>query len=156
LHDALPILEQAEEIADIAMTNMPVEHYGYYTLLEPYISAYYEVGAKDKARKLFKDVAKKYQENLAYYAGLSENEQMKTIEEIVSDMERYRGIVDVVVEYDDELGEKEQLTFNNYIKLFSRLGGSEMEEPDDDITDILPEVDTTMLPEEDSLVPPLD
>src|SRR5690606_2534657 len=40
-------LEQAEEIADIAMTNMPVEHYGYYTLLEPYISAYYEVGAKD-------------------------------------------------------------------------------------------------------------
>ena len=62
-------LDKAEEIADLAMEKMPVDTFGFYTLLEPYIVAYYEVGNKDKARKLFKDVAKKYQENLVYYSG---------------------------------------------------------------------------------------
>jgi hypothetical protein len=41
-------LDKAEEIADIAMDQMPVDYFGYYTLLEPYISAYYEVGNKKK------------------------------------------------------------------------------------------------------------
>ena len=46
------------------MEKMPVDDFGYYTLLEPYITAYYEVEAIDKARKLYKDVSKKYQEKL--------------------------------------------------------------------------------------------
>ena len=52
-------LNEAEEVADIAMTNMPVEYFGFYTLLEPYISGYYEVGNKEKAQQLFKEVANK-------------------------------------------------------------------------------------------------
>ena len=46
-------LDKAEEIADLAMLKMPVDEFGYYTLLEPYINAYFEVGNKDKARDLF-------------------------------------------------------------------------------------------------------
>lgn len=37
---------------------MPVRHFEYYTLLEPYISAYYEVEKQDKARNLYLEVAK--------------------------------------------------------------------------------------------------
>ncbi|MEM1001830.1 MAG: DUF2723 domain-containing protein, partial [Bacteroidota bacterium] len=43
-------LDKAEEIADLAMEKMPVDKFGYYTLLEPYINAYYEVGNVEKAR----------------------------------------------------------------------------------------------------------
>ncbi len=56
-----------KNIADLAMEKMPVDKFGFYTLLEPYISAYYEIGKVEKGRKLYKDVTKKYQENLVYY-----------------------------------------------------------------------------------------
>jgi hypothetical protein len=114
-------LKKAEEVADIAMQNMPVEYYGYYTLLEPYISAYYEVEANDKAQKLFKDVAKKYQENLTYYSKLDAEEQRRVFEEIYTDIERYKSIVDVVIEYDKDFGAQEAKTFSNFLNLFKHF-----------------------------------
>ena len=82
------------------MKNMPVDKFGYYTLLEPYISAYYEVGNQEKARQLFKDVAVKYQENLKYYSTLTRDNQDNNFTEILTDIERYKALVDVLVEYD--------------------------------------------------------
>ena len=51
-------VEKAEEIADLAMEKMPVDVFGYYTLLEPYISAYYELNSTSKARQLFIEVSR--------------------------------------------------------------------------------------------------
>ena len=71
-------LEKAEEVADLAMATMPVDMFGFYTLLEPYIGAYYELEATDKARDLYMDVSRKYQESLSYYSDLSEQNQHKS------------------------------------------------------------------------------
>jgi len=110
---------------------MPVDDYGYYTLLEPYISAYYEIGNTEKGRKLYKDVTKKYQENLTYYSGLSIESQTELLDEIVTDIERYRSLVDILVVYQDkDFAMKETEKFNNYLKLFSHFMG---EEPREDI-----------------------
>ncbi|WP_299382444.1 DUF2723 domain-containing protein [uncultured Lacinutrix sp.] len=114
-------LDKAENIADIAMKNMPVDKFGYYTLLEPYISGYYEVGSKEKARQLYQDVAVKYQETLTYYSELTLDNQIKNGQEIITDLERYRALIIVLVKYDEDFAEKEFLNFNNYEKLFSRL-----------------------------------
>ncbi|PQV45961.1 uncharacterized protein DUF2723 [Jejuia pallidilutea] len=118
-------LEKAEEIADIAMTNMPVEYFGYYTLLEPYIGAYYEVEAKEKARDLYFKVSKKYQENLTYYSGLTRENQERLFEDIYVDIQRYKGLIDVLVRYDTELAEKEGDIFNNYLRLFKYFYGED-------------------------------
>ncbi|MCB0446310.1 MAG: DUF2723 domain-containing protein [Gelidibacter sp.] len=121
-------LDKAEKIADLAMEKMPVDDFGFYTLLEPYISAYYEIGNKEKGRKLYKDVTKKYQENLTYYSGLSEDNQKRYLDEIVTDIQRYRSLVDILVVYKDkEFATKETEKFNNYLKLFSRFAGDEPE-----------------------------
>ncbi|MDO5972466.1 DUF2723 domain-containing protein [Flavivirga aquimarina] len=128
-------LDKAEEIADIAMTNMPVEYFGYYTLLEPYISAYYEVGNKEKAQRLFKDVAVKYQENLKYYSGLKVENQERLFEDIYTDIQRYKGLVDVLIKYDIEFAETEGDIFNSYLKLFRHFYGDEPEE------ELIPKVD---------------
>lgn len=121
--------EKAEEIADLAMKKMPVDVFGYYTLLEPYIGAYYEVKAKEKARQLFKDVSIKYQENLNYYSTLSEKNQTRLIENIYTDIERYRGLVDVLMIYeDDDFVKVEMQKFNSYLRLFT---GEEPEEEDE-------------------------
>ena len=111
-------LEKAEEIADIAMTNMPVQYFGYYTLLEPYIDAYYVVGNKEKAQALFKEVAKKYQENLLYYSTLPVNSQERLFEDIYTDIQRYKGLIDVLLKHDKEFAETEGDFFNGYLKRF--------------------------------------
>ncbi|MDO6596385.1 DUF2723 domain-containing protein [Oceanihabitans sp. 2_MG-2023] len=113
--------DKAEEIADLAMDKMPVDYFGYYTLLEPYISAYYEVDAKEKARKLFKDVSIKYQENLTYYSTLEQSKQRELGELIITDIERYKALVDVVLDYDDELAKTEAKTFTNFLQLFDHF-----------------------------------
>ena len=119
--------EKAEEIADLAMAKMPVDMFGFYTLLEPYIGAYYELEATDKARDLYMDVSRKYQESLSYYSDLSEQNQSKYIQAIYSDIERYRSLVDVTTFYEsDEFIKTEMGKFNNYLRLFT--GESESED----------------------------
>lgn len=152
-------LDKAEEIADLAMEKMPVDTFAFYTLLEPYISAYYEIGNTDKARKLFKDVAKKYQENLVYYSDQDLEIQGNIIDEIFTDIQKYRSLVDLLVSYDDkDFALEETRSFNNYLELFNPLMGeddtSEAEEVDlqelfndsskDSSTETIPaEVDST-------------
>lgn len=136
-------LDKAEEIADIAMDNMPVDYYGYYTLLEPYISAYYEVGNKEKAQRLFKDVAKKYQENLSYYSNLKVDSQERLFEDIYTDIQRYKGFIDVLVKYDIDFAEKEGDNFNNYLRSFKHFYGDD--EPKEEIrTDLDIPVDSDL------------
>ena len=124
-------LDKAEDVADIAMDNMPVEYFGYYTLLEPFIGAYYEVGNKEKAQRLFKDVAKKYQENLFYYSSLKVDKQEQLFEDIYTDIQRYKGLVDVLIKYDIEFAEVEGDVFNNYLRSFKHFYGDD--EPEDTI-----------------------
>jgi tetratricopeptide (TPR) repeat protein len=119
-------VDKAEKVADLAMEKMPVDDYEYYTLLEPYISSYYEIGAKEKAKKLYKQVSKKYQENLTYYSELEEKTQERYISEIVTDIQRYRGLVDILVIYNDkDLALEETKKFNDYLKLFNHFTGEE-------------------------------
>jgi hypothetical protein len=139
-------LDKAEEIADLAMEKMPVDIFGYYTLLEPYIGAYYEVKATDKARQLFKDVAAKYQESLTYYSGLSIKNQEQYFEDIYTDISRYRGLVDILVIYEEEGFVKREIQIlNDHLKLFDHFMGDdpteEEERMDRDLQDNLDSVE---------------
>lgn len=119
-------LDKAEEIADLAMEKMPVDTFGFYTLLEHFISTYYEVDKIDKARRLFKDVAKKYQENLMYYSSQDLEVQDNIIDEIFTDIQKYRSLVDVLITYEDkDFALEETRAFNSYLDLFNRLIGEE-------------------------------
>ncbi len=148
-------LEKAEEIADLAMEKMPVDKFGFHSLLEPYISAYYEIGNKEKGRALYKDVAKIYQENIMYFGGLDEDDQIRLIEDIYLDIQRYRALVDILVVYNDkDFALEETKKFNSYLSLLDKLMGPSEEEdiiPEDlDINAILNDsIQDSIAPEED-------
>ena len=109
----------AEEILDLGMKHMPVEYYEYYTLLEPFITGYYEVNKPQKAREIWEKVTEKYQENLTYYSNWEVERQYRYADEIITDMERYRGLVDIMLMYEDrETARKKAEEFNTYLKLF--------------------------------------
>ena len=112
-------LEKAENILDLAMEKMPVDYFEYYSLLEPFVLGYYEVGASDKGRDLYYSVSKKYQENLLYFSGMKLDKQYSVAEEVISNMERYRGLVDILILHDtEELAREEASKFNNHLMLF--------------------------------------
>lgn len=122
--------DKAEKVADLAMLKMPVDKFGFYTLLEPYISGYYEIDKKEKARKLYTDVTRKYQEKLTYWSELSIENQTRYLDEIVTDIEWYRNLVDILVIYNDkEFAIQETEKFNNYLKLFSHFVGDDDTQP---------------------------
>ena len=109
----------AEEILDLGMKHMPVEHYEYYTLLEPFITGYYEVNKPQKAREIWEKVTKKYQENLEYFSSWDVDRQFRYADEIITDMERYRGLVDIMMVYEDrETAQQKAEEFNKYLRLF--------------------------------------
>ena len=118
---------KAEEILDLAMEKMPVAYFEYYSLLEPFVLGYYEIDAKEKARKVFEETSQKHREFIAFYGSMELNEQSENIEEIYSKLNQYEGLVEIVYVYDDEVYYKQQKeNFKNHLQpfkgLFTRLG----------------------------------
>jgi hypothetical protein len=106
----------------LAIEKMPIDLYGYYTMVEPFAGGYYEVGEKEKARALLTKLIGKYQDNLNYYSSLKSNEQSDLIIEIVTNIERYRSLLTTMKDRgDEEFFEKSKIDFNNYNKRFERF-----------------------------------
>ncbi|MEJ1222711.1 glycosyltransferase family 117 protein [Sediminicola sp. 1XM1-17] len=124
-------IDKAKEIINIAMKNMPLDYFGYYAFVEPFLDGYYKVGETTKARDLFQRLKKKYQERLEYYENIPLNEQYENINEIIADMEGYRRNIDILIaNKDKDLAEKETLIFNEYIDKFSHFYKDDMLEDD--------------------------
>jgi hypothetical protein len=115
--------EKAKNIIDLAMSKMPVDKFDYYSLVDPFAKGYYEVGEKAKAQQLLSKLIEKYTENLNYYSQLSSEEQVDIAMEIVTDLERYRGLLEIMKESGDSaFYNKSKKTFNTYIAVFERFG----------------------------------
>jgi len=75
-----------------------------------------------KARELWHKIAKKYQEQLTYFGSLTLERQYEFASEIVSNVERYRSVVDLLlINQDTEIIESRAEEFNKYLRLFTRL-----------------------------------
>lgn len=116
-------MDKAKQIIDLAMQKMPLEKFGYYSLLEPFARGYYQVGEKAKAQDLLATLIGKYKENLNYYATLAPSEQSGIAIDIITDIERYRGLLQVMIESgDSSFYNKNKVVFNTYINMFERFG----------------------------------
>ena len=116
-------LKKAEKVIDLAMEKMPVKYFEYYSMLEPFVIGYYEVGKKEKARAIISEVIKKYQENLTFYNSWKPSEQNFGAIDIVSDIEYYRSLLQVAEAAEDlEFYNKEKAKFNTFNKMFDRFG----------------------------------
>ncbi len=111
--------DKALKLLDLTMKKLPIEDYGYYTLLEPFIDSYYLLKDNQKARKIFTLISSKYQEKLFYFSGLSESNKIRYSELIYTDIERYRSLVETILSHESEEYYEEVLNeFNSYLDLF--------------------------------------
>ncbi len=119
-------LGKSETILDLGMEKMPVDDFEFYSLLEPFVIGYYQIGKKDKARQLYQSVVKHYQEHLNFYSNLTYSKQEALSDEIFRDLGRYRGLLDVLASFDTESFTLEEAKiFNEYLKKFSFSSGEE-------------------------------
>lgn len=115
-------IDKAKKVINLALTKLPLDSYEFYSMVDPFADGYYKVGEKEKARQLLKQLAIKYQDNLKYYSGIKSEEQNDMIMDIITDIERYRGLLLVMKENKDDAFYNEQKTiFNSYNKRFERF-----------------------------------
>lgn len=116
-------IDKAKNIINLAMTKMPLDKFGYYSLVEPFAGGYYKVGETAKAHDLLNKLVQKYKEELNYYATLSPSDQTDLAIDIITDIERYRSLLQVMQENKDTaFYEKHKVTFNTYVNVFERFG----------------------------------
>ncbi len=104
------------------MKEMPVDYFGYYTMLEPFAAGYYAVGEEAKGRALITKLAGKYQESLNFYAGLPSSSQNAIAITIMTDIERYRSLLLVIQDQDPSFYKTEKVRFNQMNERFKRFG----------------------------------
>ncbi|MDI1316058.1 DUF2723 domain-containing protein [Flavobacterium sp.] len=115
--------EKAEKIIDLAMNKMPMDYYGYYTMVEPFAGGYYAIGEKAKARELLERLMTKYKQNLIYYSGIQPSIQDGIASDIITDIERYRSLLITMKDRGDvEFYNKNKPTFNSLVQRFARFG----------------------------------
>lgn len=115
--------EKAKKVIDLAMTKMPLDKFDYYSLVDPFAKGYYDVGQKAKAQQLLTQLIQKYTDNLDYYRQLSASEQVDIATEIITDIERYRGLLEIMKESGDfAFYNQSKKIFNGYINIFQRFG----------------------------------
>jgi len=113
---------------------MPLDIYEYYTPLHSFVDSYYQIDKIEKARGLWKQLTRKYQEQLLYFQGLSYERQYEHVESIMDNVAYYRDLIDALVENEDtELFDNEIKTFNQYIRMFPRFFAKQ-EKPQTDTT----------------------
>jgi hypothetical protein len=116
-------IEKAKKIIDLGLNKMPMDYYGYYTMVEPFAAGYYEVGEKAKARQLLERLMTKYKQNLTYYSGIQPSIQNGIASDIITDIERYRSLLTVMKDRGDiEFYTKNKTAFNALAMRFSRFG----------------------------------
>ena len=88
--------DKAEKIIDLALEKMPMDYFGYYSLLVPFLDGYYRIGKKEKAQSLFMDLSRKYKSKMRYFKSLEMPFQYELGEEILTEIEKYRTLVEAV------------------------------------------------------------
>lgn len=116
-------IDKAKNVINLAMTKMPLDKFGYYSLVEPFADGYYKVGENAKAHDLLDKLVNKYKENLNYYSTLPPGDQTDLAMDIITDIERYRSLLHVMRENKDKaFYETHKKVFNTYVNVFERFG----------------------------------
>lgn len=115
--------DKAEKVIQIAMKNMPIEYFEYYTTVEPFAEGYYKIGKKEEARKILNQLIKKYQEKITFFNSQSEKQKAFYANEINREIRLYYLLLMLAEENNDkEFYNSEIIKFKNYNKMMGDYG----------------------------------
>lgn len=115
-------IEEAKVVIDMVMQHIPVEYYGYYTFVAPFLDGYFKIGETKKGMQTFSQLKKIYIDRLEYYKTLPIDEKYGHIESILGDLQGYRSLIDILYENNKKgFAEQEMQNFNGYVDAFQNV-----------------------------------
>ncbi len=115
--------DKAKKIIELALTKLPLDYYEFYSMVDPFADGYYKLGETQKARTLLKQLEAKYQDELKYFSRTKASEQNTNAIDIITNIERYRGLLEIMKNNKDtNFYNTEKEVFNSYNKRFDRFG----------------------------------
>ena len=105
--------DKALDIIDLALEKMPLNYFGYYSLMVPFVDGYYSLNENNKAQALSKSIAYKYSDRLEYFSSLDADLQYSLGEEIITEIERYRALVEADLKHAEKANLA--LTLNQFL-----------------------------------------
>ena len=115
--------DKAEKVIQIAMKNMPIDYFEYYTTVEPFAEGYYKIGKKEEARKILNQLIKKYQEKITFFSSQSEKQKAFYVNEINRELRLYYLLLLLAEDNNDtEYYNTEIVKFKNYNKMMGDYG----------------------------------
>ena len=104
---------KAKTIIDLALEKMPLDYFGFYSLMVPFVDGYYSIDEIEKAQELSRNIGFKYYDRLNYFSSLDADLQYSLGDEIITEIERYRTLVEADLKH----AEKADLlpTLNQFI-----------------------------------------
>jgi len=96
-------VEKAKNVLDLAIEKMPLDYFGYYSLLVPFVDGYYRIGEIEKAREVSEKLAAKYSDRLNYFRSLDAGLQYNLGEEIITEIERYRTLIEADLKHGESI-----------------------------------------------------
>ncbi len=115
--------DKAKKIIELALAKMPIDYYEFYSTVDPFADGYYKIGETQNAQKLLSKLASKYQDELRYYSGIHPSDQNDMAIDIITAIERYRGLLEVAKNNNDTAFYNQmKATFNATNKRFERFG----------------------------------
>jgi hypothetical protein len=107
--------DKAQKIIDIAMKNMPINYFEYYTTVEPFADGYYKMNKNNEARSILSQLIIKRQQKLKFFKSQSEKQKLFYKMEIFREIELYRSLLYIAKDNNDiEFYNQERTKFNNY------------------------------------------
>lgn len=115
--------DKAKKVIELALAKMPIDLYEFYSTVDSFADGYYKIGENQNAQKLLTKLASKYQDELRYFSEIHPSEQNDMAIDIITAIERYRGLLEVAKNNNDiEFYNKMKTTFNATNKRFERFG----------------------------------
>ncbi|MDV7186148.1 DUF2723 domain-containing protein [Lutibacter sp. TH_r2] len=94
--------DKAEEIIDISIEKMPIDKFGHYSMVIPYVDLYYALNKKEKAQKLIEDLKIPIQEKLTYYSQFENQDFEAVYNQVERNLLMYDQLIKTAIQYDDE------------------------------------------------------
>lgn len=115
--------DKAEKVIQIAMKNMPIDYFEFYTTVNPFAEGYYKIGKKEEARKILNQLMKKHQEKITFFNSQSEKQKAFYAREINDEIKRYYMLLLIAEENNDvEYHSQQIVKFRNYNKMMGDYG----------------------------------
>ncbi|WP_329807028.1 DUF2723 domain-containing protein [Flavobacterium facile] len=115
--------DKAEKVIQIAMKNMPIDYFEYYTTVNPFAEGYYKIGKPEEGRKILNQLMKKHQEKITFFNSQSEKQKAFYGREINDEIKRYYMLLLIAEENNDLDFHRQQIVkFNNYNKMMGDYG----------------------------------